>query len=194
MRQLLVLLAAALLGAGGVTACGGAGNTASTVATVRATKAAPPGQAYRYVNFGHEASRAQAQVIRALVKRYFAAVAANDGQRACALLYSPIARSVPEDDGKSPPAPPEQRGTTCAAVMSLMFKYRRGQPTADVTAIEVTHVRIEGSEAIALLHSKTLALGEISAFHNKGGWQIGQFLGSALSSRPTSVAVRPTAG
>jgi hypothetical protein len=134
-----------------------------------------------FLTFGHRASTVETRAITALVKRYFAAVGTQDGAQACSLLYSPLARSVPEDYGKSPPAPPELRGKTCSAVMSLVFKYRRGQPTLNVAAIEVTEVRTGGDKGIALLRSKQMKLGEIDAFHYLGRWQIGELLGSALS-------------
>jgi hypothetical protein len=198
MKPLPAIIAVAVL-AVDLAACGGGSRgedsvsqrrSGSTAATHAATtspslnspaRGVPSTDPQPYVTFGHEAGAAESRAIRAVAERYFAAVAANDGATACSLLYTRLANSIVEDYGTSPPGPPGLQGTTCPEVMSKVFEQRHGRPTPDVGAIEVTTVRIKDAKGIALLHSSNMKLGEITAFHNKGSWQIGQLLGSGLS-------------
>lgn len=178
----------------GVAACGGASKIEGPKTHVRSAGAVtggsggkrPPAtpadsRSQSYLSFGHKAGEAEARVITAIVTKYFAAVVADDGKRACSLLYSPLASSVPEDYGKGPAGPPEWRGATCPAVMSLVFKHRRGQPTSDVADIKVIGVRVSAGQATALLRSSTMRLGEIGLLNNRGTWQIVQLLGAPLA-------------
>jgi hypothetical protein len=91
--------------------------------------------------FGHPASSADARAVTALVKRYYAAGAAGDGAAACHLIYSTLAESVPEDYGR-PPGPPSLRGTTCAVVISKMFKPLQRRLSVESATLKVAAVRV----------------------------------------------------
>lgn len=126
--------------------------------------------------YGHEAGEADTQAVTAVVKRYYAAVAAGDGATACSLLASALGRSIVQSFGRSPAL----RGKGCAGIVSLLVKSSPGAPGADLAAVTVTHVRVNGSRGFALLRSKTIPSGEITVDREHGAWKVGALIGSAL--------------
>lgn len=202
MRPPLTPLTVALLSLG-LTACGGAstldGSHSTTSPSVTTTDSAPATTAtsatptsqppkndidndsdnnnddYAY---GHAASAADRRAVTALVERYFAAAAAGDGATACPLIYSLFAEEIPELYGE-PPGPPALRGSTCAVVMSKLFKQRHRQMVADHATLEVTDVRVKGRRAHALLRFETGARDLL--VHREGRvWKVDEMLDSPL--------------
>jgi hypothetical protein len=175
-------------------ACGGANKGASLSTTVSSTTTGstpttasvhgPSPEAKSIAQFGHVASPADRQAITALVKRYYAAAAADDGATACSLIYSPLSESVAEDYGQAP-APASLAGTTCEMVMSKLFRQVPGQPSAVLATTEVTGVRVKGRKGYALLRSKTMPEGDISVERELGTWKVGILIGSALPGTPS---------
>src|SRR5665213_1011485 len=103
MKPLLVLLALALSSVG-VGACGGASDASMRPTTATARLGVDPEHDgdrpgvlvaggphdkddFGIVYFGQPATASEARFIASLVKRYYAAAAASDGARACALMY-----------------------------------------------------------------------------------------------------------
>jgi hypothetical protein len=102
--------------------------------------------------FGRAVSLSERRAIAALVKRYYAAALAENGARGCALLYSTLAESVPVDDSREPGAPAYQRGqTTCAGVLTALFKHYHAQLAAELPSMQVTGVHIREHEGFAHL-------------------------------------------
>lgn len=128
--------------------------------------------------FGHSAGSADRQAAARLIKRYYAVAANGDGKAACALMSRSFAASVPEDYGR-PPAPPYLRGTTCEAVMSLLFAHIRHELQ---TAFVMTGLRVKGSQGVALLGSKTVMPASSIAIRREGGaWKIDALIGTPLA-------------
>lgn len=174
MRPLLALLAAALLSIGSV-ACGTSSKGANSV-----TQPSPPGGSDNNIPaYGHEASASDKRAVTVLVKRYYAAAAANDGSTACSLLYSNLANAVPEDYGK-PPGPVYARGKTCAVVMSKVFEHLAGR-RADLAATKVTDVRIYRDHGFAELRSTRTPKGEIFVERQGRSWRVGALIGRERS-------------
>jgi hypothetical protein len=148
-----------------IAGCGGAGHTA----TVRS----PP------TAYGTPASADDRDAIAQLVERYYADAAADDGAGACSLLYSLVAESIPEDLGQ-PPGPPSLRGSTCAAVMSKLFRQVPGQPPAVLAATRVSAVRTDGNRGIAMLRSPTMLEGELRVKREHGTWRVGSGRGRGV--------------
>jgi hypothetical protein len=165
-RHLLAALAAAALGLG-VASCGGSGGA---VAPRAPSSAAGAGSRTIRSDFstrdndrdndgdhndddsgvlyyGRAADAADRNASIALVRRYFAAAAAEDGATACSLLVPFIAESVVEDDGRSPGL----RGGTCAAVMSKLFRRRHRLLALKNDTLRVLEVRVAGGKALAVL-------------------------------------------
>jgi hypothetical protein len=129
--------------------------------------------------FGHAANAADAHAITALVKRYYAAGAAEQGARACSMLALPIARSVPEVLGR-PPGPPYLRGSTCAAVMTKVFEKNHRQVSAYAARLEVNGVRLADGLGLVILDFKTLPGREVEISRENGAWRIEALLDREL--------------
>lgn len=169
-----------------VCACGGTtgGKSPSSAVDVSTgtssasdTQTSRPPQNDDYIqSYGHEASGADKRAISKLVKNYYAAAAADDGAKACRLIYSTLEEGIPEDYGK-PPGPPEWKGKTCAVVMSKVFKHVPGQPAAVLAATRVTGIRLIGNHGFAQLSSSAVPTGEISVQREGKAWKIETLLG-----------------
>jgi hypothetical protein len=196
MKLPLALLAMTLLGVSS-TACGSASkNTAATTTTGGTAASAssarsgrPPQDDNHISTYGYEATEPDKREITALVERYYAAVAADDGAKACSLLYSTIAKSVAEDYGK-PPASPVLRGKTCSVVLSKLFKHVPGQSIADLATTRVTGVRLKGNFGFVQLSSRTMPTGRIVVERERNTWKIDQVISRAC----TDCAAAPAAG
>jgi hypothetical protein len=128
--------------------------------------------------FGHAASAADKRAMTALVKRYYTVAAAVDGPKACAMLAPRFAESIVEDYGKESPGPSYLRsGTTCPAVMALLFQHFRAQIAAP---FDVTSVRVERNQAYALLGSKATPARYITLERRRKVWWIGALIGNPL--------------
>lgn len=127
--------------------------------------------------FGHRGGESEQQIVSAVVKRYYAAVAAGDGSAACSLLSSGLAKSITQSFGRAPALRGKAKG--CGDILSLLFVHRGGRPAID-TSVQVTQLRVNGSRAFALLRSKMMPQGEIPMYREGGAWKIGALIGSAL--------------
>ncbi len=97
--------------------------------------------------YGRPANAVDQRLSVALVTSYFAAAAAEDGTKACSLLLSVVAESVAEDDGHTAAL----RGSTCAVVLSKLFKLHHHLLTEKHATLRVIGVRVEGSRALVVL-------------------------------------------
>ncbi len=95
--------------------------------------------------FGHVAGVADRQAAVTLVGRYFAAATARDGAAACRLMYIPMSESVAEDYGALAGSP-YMRGTTCAAVMSGLFRHLHARLVAERATLKLAEIRVRGNE------------------------------------------------
>jgi hypothetical protein len=155
MKALPALLTAALL-ALGTTACGDSSGTDSS-SSVAASRGSPKldrdndndnnNDDNHVLYYGHEASATDRQAIITLLTDYYAAAAANDGAKACPLLMSFLAESVPEDIGHNP----KLRGKSCAVVMSKLFKQHHKLLSGESASLKVMTVRVEDDKALTVL-------------------------------------------
>jgi hypothetical protein len=158
MKPLLGTLAVVALCLG-VVACGDSGERHATGASATVAPSAATHENDRdndgdhndddgrVLNYGHPASAADRRSSVTLVTRYFAAAAAADGAKACALLVPLTAESVVEEDGHSAAL----SGRSCAAVMSKLFRLHHRMLVEKRAALEVISVRIEGNKGLAVL-------------------------------------------
>jgi hypothetical protein len=195
MRSLLAFLAAALLGAG-VSACGGSSADTRSTATippapletkVDGDKDNDVGAAYdETINEGifefdkTSPSPSDTQAITALIKRYYALGAAEDGTAACAMLYPTLAEIVPEDYGKGA-GPPYMRGTSCPEVLTLMFKHFHAQLVAEAPKLQVRRIGLNGHHGAVLLNfGRALSERETLVFHQGNTWKMDSLLDGEL--------------
>lgn len=129
--------------------------------------------------FGRSPGASTRQMIARLVVGYHAAAAREDGARACLLLYSTLAKAVPEDQG-GPVGPPYLRGGDCAAVMSKLFKHDHLQLAAYAARLKVAAVRVRGDRGFAVLSFKGLPGRQIAVEREHGVWKIDTLLNGEL--------------
>jgi hypothetical protein len=133
------------------------------------------------LTFGHAASRSERRAIVALVKRYYATALAGNGARGCTLIYSTLAEAAPEDDGREADAPAFSRGaTTCAAVLSDLFRHYHAQLAAEVPKLVVTNVRLEEHHGFAFLSFGKLPERKISVQREGHVWKMSQIYDEEL--------------
>jgi hypothetical protein len=120
------------------------------------------------LDYGHAASEPEKHAITALVARYYAAAAADDGASACTLIYGIVVETIPESYSLSP----ELAGGTCAAVMSNVFKQRHKQLAAEAAALKVTEVRVEGKKGLALMYFGATPESHIYVHREDGAWKV----------------------
>jgi hypothetical protein len=128
------------------------------------------------LDHGHTADAVDTRAVTALIMRYYAAARREDGSAACSMLYTTLEESVPEDYGQSPPSKPYLRGTTCAAVLTLLFKHERLQIAAEYTKLKVARVAIEERHGIVLLHFGSMPERQIPVEREGHEWKLTQIL------------------
>jgi hypothetical protein len=177
---LLMILTAGLVA---LTACGGSSTETSSMTrgpiseSGSAQRAGSSPQDIDHIStYGREAGEPDRREIITLVSRYYAAAAADDGSKACSMIYSLIANSVAEDYGQ-PPGPPYLRGKTCPIVMSKLFRHVPGQTPATLAATRVTGVRLLPRQGFAQLSSKAMPTGEIFVQRQGKAWKVGALIG-----------------
>jgi hypothetical protein len=127
--------------------------------------------------YGRAASASEAQLVGALIHRYYAAAASEDGAAACALTYYIDVETLPELYGQ-PPGPLWLRGAnTCPVLLTRVFEHFHSQLTAPVT---VTAVRVDGVHAYALVGFRTLPAGFVRVRREAGVWKVDGLLATAL--------------
>lgn len=150
---LLALLVTVLLSVG-VAACGGSatGSTSS-----HATKRDRDNDGdnndddAHILDYGHAAIGAERQEIESLVRSYYAAAAAENGAKACTMLYPLIAETLPENYGDNPAL----RGKTCATVLAKLFKETHSVRAEKSATLKMYALRVKGERALTLLSFAT---------------------------------------
>jgi hypothetical protein len=200
MKQLLALLAAALLA---VYACSCGDSSKNTNAADSTSHTAPTGTSAaasippatvetnadadkdndagtvgedtrnnRIPNFGHAADTSDLRAITSLVKRYYAAALTEDGAKACSLLYSTLAEAIPEDYSGTPGVSYMHGAKTCAEAMTLLFKHYHPQLVLEVPKLQVHLVRLEQNHGVGLLSFGRLPERETSFLREGHVWKM----------------------
>ena len=159
MRPLLVALVIALLSLGPI-ACGGSqdhgSNSSSAAATVQKPDRDDDGDNNDDDNvvlgFGHAATGAESQPLIKLVTAYLAAAATSDGAKACTLLMPFVAESVVENLSHSPGL----NGSTCAVVMSKLFKQHHSELADKNRTLKFYAIRVSPGKALTVLSFSVL--------------------------------------
>lgn len=209
MRLLLTLLSTCVLSAS-IAACGSTSkdasssqtsNTPKTVSVSTTPTKAPPAPVETktdadkdndasgfadeknndsVLDFGHAADSSDQREITSLIKRYYAAAVTENGAKACSLLYSTIEESVPEDYGISPPSQPYLRGTTCPAVLTLLFKHYHPQLLLEYPKLEVARVRMIEHHGLVILRFGKLPEREIPVGREGHTWKLDALLDNEM--------------
>lgn len=124
------------------------------------------------LDHGRPASAGEQHEIEALVKRYYAAAASENGAKACEMLYSTYAESVPEDYGTSPPGPAYARGSTCAAVLTHVFSHKHDEVASKLHVLHVARVRVLHRLGLAVLSFKGIPPSEMGVAREGKRWKV----------------------
>jgi hypothetical protein len=187
MRPLLTLLACALLG-GAASACGGSSQSSITRSTSDAAAAhtsAKPGVStpprkdrdedldnndddYYVLGFGHAAGAADNRAIATMLRRYFAAAAAEDGAKACSLLTPFVAEAIVEQNRHTP-----LEGKTCTIVMSKLFKVNHRELLGKSANLKVMRIGVEGNRSrVALQFPEIPVIRQITMRRQDNRWTV----------------------
>jgi hypothetical protein len=174
MKPLLALLAIVLLGLG-VAACGGStgSHSSATTTTIKRDRdddADHNDDDAHVLYYGHAPTPAERQAITSLVSAYYAAGAAEDGAKACTLLMPFVAESVVESIGHTR----ELKGTTCATVMSKLFRSHHTLIAGESASLKFYTVRVEGGRALTVLSFANLPeVRQLTERRDTGGaWKV----------------------
>jgi hypothetical protein len=182
-RALLALLAGALLAAG-AGACGGGSAGTKTAGATPAAHAVhtggylkadadndgdDAGSGYAYsqddqeflARYGHRAHPATTRVVASLVKRYYAAKLAGDGESVCVLLDPVIARQISGGADACPKA--------IAPLLAQQHGYLHSEEPATMTVIGVY---VKGTLALAMLGFERSPEANIPLEREGGSWKI----------------------
>ncbi len=180
MKPLLALLTAMLLCVGAC-ACGGSSGGGGGGGSRGARSAAPAGNVSNEIklestktdsdkdndigvigaddkrntqalDFGHAATASERRAITALIVRYYAAALAENGTKACAMIYSTLAEAIPADYSGNPGVSYMQGATTCAESMTLLLKHFHQILAIEVPKLKVVSVRLEEHHGLAVLN------------------------------------------
>jgi hypothetical protein len=136
--------------------------------------------------YGHPASTVEKRNIAVLVKRYYEAAVAQDGVKACSLLYWRLARNpglkrtVPEDQYTVPIRVRVSPGESCAHVTSLLFKLHHHGLMMETPTLQVTAVRVDGTHGVAMLGFNTASEQWIPVAREGAVWKIHALLATLL--------------
>lgn len=97
--------------------------------------------------FGRLASRTEVSTITALLTRYYAAAASENGARACTLLSPFIADTVAEQYGHNPGL----QGRSCGVVLSKMFAQQHASLQGKQATMRIVRIGIEGNRSLVAI-------------------------------------------
>ena len=155
MKSLASLFAIALITVG-VSACGSSDPAPPSPSRARAT-ALPKSDRdndkdkndddAHVLDYGRAPDASERQALVALVTGYYAAAATANGARACNLLMPFVAESVAEDLGHEAGL----RGSSCAVVMSKLFRQQHTLLSGENATLKFYTVRVDGGRALTVL-------------------------------------------
>jgi hypothetical protein len=127
---------------------------------------------------GRRADPTERLAITRLLKRYYAAAAADNGPEACTLLDRPIVSGL--DEGQTDSSQGDD--TSCAVMVSQLFKQQHASLVADdVPTMSVIGVRIKGAIATATLGFMTVPVAKIRLEREMNVWRLDALLGTGTS-------------
>jgi len=112
-----------------------------------------------------------------MLRRYYAAGAAGDGARGCALLYGLIAETLAEEYAHDPAF----AGRSCAVVPSKLFRRSARVLRRESASLRVVAVRVDGVRGVAVLDFKD-AVDRRIRLHREadGSWRMLELIDNEL--------------
>ena len=169
----------------GTTACGGSSVAARTSSSTAETTphqldgdndidtlgSGPDYDNDAVLGYGPPADTADRRVIVSLLKRYYAVAAAGDGAKACSMLDPLVAEEIVEEhhNGKGPSS---LRGSTCAQIISKLFKRHHRELAKDVAEFRVTTMELRGNRGLVLMPYSTANETQVIVRRDNGVWRM----------------------
>lgn len=120
-----------------------------------------------FATYHKRASPAETRAIGRLVKRYYAASAAGQGARACALLNAGLAAGLADSAGRS------SAGGTCAASLApLLAQQRRHLAAEEPATMVVNGVYLKGNLGRVVVGFRRAPEGQINIMREGHAWKI----------------------
>jgi hypothetical protein len=133
-------------------------------------------------SYGKRAGTADKQAVRAVIKSYYQAAAAEDGARACSLLSRSLSEGSAEERTQAPGQTQQNGGQGCVLALSTFFKQQHRQLVADdVATMVVVDVHVKGNLGLAVLGFRKMPEGEIVVERQDGNWKIDALLDSLMT-------------
>ena len=175
------LLAAALL-ALSVPACSDddkpgpsrAGNDGGQAAGTDASAPQGPGESVR--SYGTKADAASETAIATAVKDFYAAKAAGDGAKACALLARATREAMIDTLAQSG----RREGKGCPAILAALLADQDPRYRERLAGVEVTGARIQEDRGLALIDIEAVPEEVIPVRREDGSWKVAALAGSEI--------------
>ena len=172
MTRVLPAVVAATLVCLACVACGGTGGSHTTQAAARLDRdndGDHNDDDAHILDYGHPAQGTERQAIVAALRAYYAAAAAEDGAKACAMLIPVVVESVVEEYGHSS----ELSGRTCAQVVGKLFVRDHAKLTRKYATFKIYAVRVgEMGELTVLTFTGDPEARQMSVRREGGVWKV----------------------
>jgi hypothetical protein len=130
-----------------------------------------------YLYYGRTANPTDRRESLALVRRYYAAAASENGAEACSMLVPFFAETVVERFREATAI----GGGTCAIVMSKLFKTHHTLLAAENATFRTPEVRVQGDRALVILEFPTIPeVRQILLRRIAGAWRVLDLLDANL--------------
>ena len=127
---------------------------------------------YKTEPFGHPADAAETRAVAAVVGRYYADAAREDGAAACRLLYAPRAETIAAEYGGSSGSA-SKHGATCGSGLSRLFKQLHGLLSSESAGLSVSALRVEFNKGSVQLHLAHVSTPHYIEVHRERGlWKL----------------------
>jgi hypothetical protein len=122
------------------------------------------------------ASSADGRAATAVVRRYYADALKGDGAKGCLLITPSFVKGIPVDYGKLGPSYLRRAASTCAAVMSLLFKHEHSLLAHEVPVMRIVRVSVSGVQGLVFMRFGPLHERFISLARQGNAWTIASVL------------------
>jgi hypothetical protein len=175
MCLLLVVIALLICG------CGSSSHRVEESETTGSAQSAAheTAEAYAVLHFGHAEGSPVERAVTALVRRYVAAAAREDGPAGCPEIVPTLAHALAEDYGRAASLPYLKGGQTCASILDKFFMHFHSLYVREASGVEVQQVRLKHSGGYAVLRLAGGELRAVTVSLENGTWYL-----DAMADKP----------
>lgn len=123
-------------------------------------------------DYGHPAGTRVAKAVESVITRYYGAIAANDGASACSLISAALASGFSQASGVAG----GNGNGSCSRGLPSSVRQSMERSVAELTAINIFSVRVDGNRAVVFLELSTSEIRLIQMEKEGGGWKLSTLL------------------